>query len=253
MSKNSELNNAYEALCELAFKESWCWHYPCSTCANMHFRYAFIELAEGRHPHSQEWQLSRSQSLKQFGESPQYFHQNIKDNVLKLCLDSNISNIQKVCVVPEWLGYLGLVMTYMRSSSAQYSQLSKHWAQQLKSIMPDRGDVHRLLEEVLLEERELDFTVLEACENALIGIDEQTKQDEVTVSRRPQSLYRALVDIVENPGKPYSTDIALYARQKDIDRLSDEQYRKLCEMYQYLSEEARSPWAGFKKKFLNGR
>jgi hypothetical protein len=255
--------NAFESLCEQASKEKWCWNYPCSTCANMEFRYGFLELAKGKHPSDEDWILNRddiiSRRVYKFPYNyPFEFPLEVRESVLNICLESDLAVINELCSFPEWLGYLGLILVYMNSwkePSKLYGKVSSHWAKQLQKMIPESSTVYKSLGTIASnEEYGLDFSILNACERALNGKEaEETKQREEIKKYNESIAYDSLVEIVNNPGHPYSSDVAIYARQEDVDMLNDAQYEKLCQMYASLSINANNPWAKFKEKFLNGR
>ncbi len=255
--------NAFDALCMLASVERWCWNYPCSTCANMEFRYGFLELARGKHPNDEDWIMTRDDIIegKVYKFPYKYpFEYPIEDReaILKICLESDLAVINDICSFPEWLGYLGLVLQYMnswREPSYLYIEVSKHWASQLQKMIPRSSAIHERLSLIMSsDELTLRFSDLEACEKALNGEEkEEIKRREVIRKNKESIAYESLVEIINNPGCPYSSDVAVYARQEDIDRLSDKQYENLCQMYSHLSINADTPWAKFKEKFLNGR
>ena len=56
--------NQFEAVCQLASHEGWCWDLNCTTCGNMHFTYAFKEMSLEKSPED-DWNyfLNRSQVI----------------------------------------------------------------------------------------------------------------------------------------------------------------------------------------------
>lgn len=250
--------NAFDALCVLASAEGWCWKYPCSTCANMEFRYGYLELSQGKHPQDQNWIMTQDDitngKVYEFPyKFPFEYPLEDREAVLKICLESNLSVINDTCKFPDWLGYIGLILRYMdswREPSKLYEKVSEHWAKQLMEIIPKTSTAYSMLE----SKGSLNFYILEACERVLNGTEtKEIKRQEENRIYNESIAYESLLKIVENPGRPYSSDVAVYARQEDVDRLSDEQYEKLCKMYVHLSENADTPWANFKARFLNGR
>ena len=253
--------NAFDALCELASAESWCWNFPCSTCANMEFRYGFLELAKEKHPYDEDWTITKDDIGSVYAFPYRYpFEYPLKEReaILQICLESNLAIINRTCRFPEWLGYLGLVLRYMDSwkePSGLYGKLSKYWANQLQEMVPKSSAIYEKLGLVGNEdELRLSFSNLEACEKAMNGDElREIKQREKVRNYYENIAYESLVEIINNPGRPYSSEVAIYARQENVDMLNDEQYKKLCQMYGSLSINANNPWAKFKAKFLNGR
>lgn len=256
--------NEFEALCELASKERWCWKYPCSTCANVEFRYGFLELAKGKHPSDKDWIMNQDDILnakvyKFPYEYPFKYPLQDREAILEICLESNLFNISKTCSFPDWIGYIGLVLHYMddrrEEPSSFHKEVSRHWARQLKEMVSKSSVMYRRLEQISSNnDYKLDFYDLEACEKSLSGEEaEETKQREEIRKHFENIAYDTLVNIVNNPTTDYSSDFVSYVRQEDIDRLTDEEYEKLCKMFSHSFMPADSPWLTFKEIFLNGR
>lgn len=69
-----ELNqNAIEALCSLAEREQWCSDEFCTTCGGGMYRSAFVEIAQGKHPNSSDWLISKRRDWRQVN-LPGYFN-----------------------------------------------------------------------------------------------------------------------------------------------------------------------------------
>ena len=64
MRSNSETarinRNPLEALCVLSAKEKWCSDPYCTTCGGEMFRLAFVEIANGKHPNKQDWNITNN-------------------------------------------------------------------------------------------------------------------------------------------------------------------------------------------------
>ena len=254
--------NAFDAICVLASENNWCWKIPCGTCANYDFRYAFLQLADDRHPDNGNWLLTSYIKKHNIYQFPYRYTDETKEAVLDICLESNLSYIHKNAKFPDWLGYLGVVMEHLGTRYGGNKdltyQLSKYWANQLQELVPESSKASTHLKYFEDYNCYLDFSILEACEKAISGQeyrDECKEREEKLLYKKHQEslAYENLVSITENTGKPYSVDVAIYTRQEDIDRLTVAQYEILCKMYAHLSIEANTPWANFKAKFLTGR
>lgn len=103
--------NQFESLCILASNENWCWNLYCTTCGHMHFKYAFLELSNGKSPEDSDWitHSERTSFAKLLGPIPRLYTDSQKENILKICLDADIHSIANRCRFPDWLGYMGLV------------------------------------------------------------------------------------------------------------------------------------------------
>ena len=102
----------------------------------MHFRYAFVDLANGKSPVDPDWQVyAQNTDFRSLGEFPSSFNIEQIQAILKICLDADILAIAKNCRFPDWLGFLGLVLTHTSGSGSSYQQLSMKWSAQLIKVV----------------------------------------------------------------------------------------------------------------------
>lgn len=102
----------------------------------MHFRYAFVELANGKSPADPDWQVhAKNTDFSALGEFPYRLSKEQKQAILKECLDADLLAIAKNCRFPDWLGYLGLILTHTSGSGSFYQQLSMKWSAQLIKVV----------------------------------------------------------------------------------------------------------------------
>lgn len=164
--------NQFEALCKLASKENWCWNLYCTTCGHLHFRYAFSELAAGKSPEDSNWLIhgGNTHYSHYLGPLPRSYSEDQKEKLLHICKEANIASIARNCKFPDWLGYLGLVLKHMYTSSYSYKAVSSKWASQLKNMASPNSHAQARLHEVIEQENELlNIGDLEICENEIMS------------------------------------------------------------------------------------
>lgn len=134
--------NSFEALAKLASEERWCWKIHCTTCGHLHFRYAFLQIANGVHPDEKGWVVHKNttryhRSLGPIPKGPMsdFSLKNKEHLLLQPCIDSNLKKIALHCIFPDWLGFLGLVLVHMKSPTSIFLKLSKNWAFQLNNML----------------------------------------------------------------------------------------------------------------------
>lgn len=112
----------------------------------MHFRYAFVELANGKSSVDPDWQIhAHNTDFRKLGEFPHRLSKEQKQAILKECLDADLLAIAKNCPFPDWLGYLGLILTHTSGSGSEYQQLLMRWSSQLlKVVITDTPIYHKL-------------------------------------------------------------------------------------------------------------
>ena len=166
--------NAFDALCELASQERWCWKINCTTCGHMHFRYALHEILIGNHPDSSSWvvsmshpALNRGSQSSELGSIPPRWEswplaeQHQLSDVL---VGANIATIRETCTYPDWLGYLGLGLMYCKDVERETRALTKSWVPQL---LGERDNAHAqqlLLSILASSEMVLTWEMLEVLE-----------------------------------------------------------------------------------------
>lgn len=102
----------------------------------MHFRYAFVEVANGKSPADPDWQVhAKNTDFSALGEFPYRLSKEQKQAILKECLDADLLAIAKNCRFPDWLDYLGLILTHTSGSGSFYQQLSMKWSAQLIKVV----------------------------------------------------------------------------------------------------------------------
>lgn len=140
--------NAFEALCELASSEGWCWNICCSTCGHMYFRYAFIELLLGKHPDSSTWitRQSNHHSLNsRLGNAVSDILKLDKDQqqqLIGIFAGASLTNLRRACRFPDWLGYMGLALLYTEEAEPEGRTLTKAWLPQLLEFIPSTSPTH---------------------------------------------------------------------------------------------------------------
>ena len=163
-SKSTE-GNSFLALCKLASKENWCWSIVCTTCGHMHFRYAFKELANGKHPNKEGWIVNnRTRVTKEVVQIARSFSEQDQGILSRLVLDVPIEDIKKASKSPDWLGYLGLVTIYCNQ---HIKEIGSSWSHQFLDILPKTSKAHNAMLEISTGDRVLNLNDLELIEFAL--------------------------------------------------------------------------------------
>lgn len=161
--------NPFEELCKLASSENWCWKLSCTTCAHMHFRYAFLELASGKSPTGSDWIVHNKNTTYSslLGLMPSTYSEKQKQEITVICSNAKLWSIANVCKFPDWLGYLGLILKHMYSDNKCYLKLSVSWASQLSELIPKELAVQQRLAKVINGRDLLSIQDLEHCESSI--------------------------------------------------------------------------------------
>ena len=169
---NQNAENAFVQLCRLASAERWCWKMPCTTCSNHEFRFSFRELSRGRSPSDADWIIHRGtrglpEKLGRIGY-PRDTPEREKVATLEICAGADLKSIADQCVFPDWLGYLGLVLHFMRCHDNAYVKVATLWAWQLREMVGQDANIWAQLDIAATSSgRLLLFGDLEGVETAL--------------------------------------------------------------------------------------
>jgi len=150
--------NAFEAVCEIASQERWCWDMGCTTCHHMHFNYSLLEVSDGKHPDIKGWVTRKSKHhalTRLLGPLPRPFHLSVEQQKAFVgnVADASLLKIASLAKFPDWLGYVGLVLRYTEEAEILERRLTKAWVPQLQELcMPDSGIVEHL-QSILEDER----------------------------------------------------------------------------------------------------
>lgn len=164
--------NAFEQVCQLASSERWCWKIPCTTCGNHNFRFSFREISRGKQPKDSDWVIHNNvrdlpRKLGPLGY-PRDTPFRDKVAVLRICAEADLRSVGNNCAFPDWLGYLGLILHFMRCDDDAYVDVSLSWSRQLRDMVDRDSPIWAKLDaSSSLPDRLLRFEDLECVESAM--------------------------------------------------------------------------------------
>lgn len=125
MTKTIKTRNSFVALCEIASQNNWCWNINCTTCGHGAFKVSFSKIIKGQHPDKDLfWPYGKENHspLKETDDCRDFFRNTSIGNQMDLAsmvAGAKLSDIQAVAKFPDWLGYIGLVVTHCPNHDAQ--------------------------------------------------------------------------------------------------------------------------------------
>lgn len=165
--------NPFVALCDYASQNNWCWKIHCTTCGHGAFRISFSKIAEGQHPDDPSFFPHGKGNHSPLKESDMYgdlwgIHN--LDSQMKLAeivSQANLSDIQAVSKFPDWLGYIGLVITHLPSNRARMA-LSSTFIPQFSTFLEKDNEIKAFLEHKKMTGEPLSVTDLDKIEKSII-------------------------------------------------------------------------------------
>jgi hypothetical protein len=145
--------NAFDALCELAAMENWCWRIPCTTCGHLYFRYGFRELVRGKHPQSSDWRAGKAHHHRlahDLGPMPSLGSWSIAEQraLASVLQEASLKDIASHAHFPDWLGYLGLGLLYTEGIEREERILTSAWIPQFLDLLPPNAPLRSHLERI---------------------------------------------------------------------------------------------------------
>jgi hypothetical protein len=147
----------FEALCNVATRERWCWKIVCTTCGHMLFRYGLRQLALGGNPNNSDWlvhsdnpAIRRGSQLQELGPAPSLGGWPLEEQrrLTGILQEADIWAVASSSDFPDWLGYLGLALHYTEDAEIANNTLTRKWTPQLQRLVRPGTSAHRLLSEL---------------------------------------------------------------------------------------------------------
>lgn len=167
-------SDPFAAMCKIASEERWCWNIYCTTCGHMHFRYAFKELINGKHPDQPDWVTTKKnhhQLESLLGPLPSQLNLFDQGKLIVYIAKTSIKQIQQAARFPDWLGYIGLGLYYTENAEEEMGIITKKLVPQFIEILSSTGyyyEIPPVLDRLIKSETErLKWTDLEYLERGL--------------------------------------------------------------------------------------
>ena len=161
-------NRAFEKLCLIASKKSWCWKLTCGTCGHFEFRRSWPLLARGYGPGSNDWTDAMALMDRDVpDDDPGSTSLLDQDALSRVMASARLEVIGGNCRFPDWLGYLGLGLHSTARVEATTRRLTKAWLPQLARMVRMAPLERPWAAPALDPEAILTFRLLEDIENRL--------------------------------------------------------------------------------------
>ena len=143
--------NSFQAICDIATEEQWCWHLGCGTCGHMNFVKSLLLLIDEK--------VTNTLLYRDYKELLFSRADKLQEKVKNIDIDYFAKNYKS----PRFLAYLGLCLHYTKTFEIMNRKLTKLWVPQLIRII-EKDDWKKYLQKILDEERVLNIKDLETIE-----------------------------------------------------------------------------------------
>jgi hypothetical protein len=124
----------------------------------MYLRYAFVELARGKHPSNPAWFVTGANHAG-LVELPDPWHSFVPDEgeqrkLLQLIASTPPRELLEAARFPDWLGHIGLALYLMQSLESKERIVTRGFVPQLLAVTPESETAARdLLARIVDDER----------------------------------------------------------------------------------------------------
>ncbi len=160
------LRNPFNALCEIASRENWCWNLSCTTCGCREFRYGLFQIGSGLHPDDANWNDPAEHMRKAPRGEMQKIRGDVQENAMlqTVLADADLAALSTSCRFPDYLGYLGLALSSTEGIESKNRLLTSSWVPQLRSMVSEGSPADLSLERHPVEGTRLRWSDLESVE-----------------------------------------------------------------------------------------
>ena len=143
--------NSFQAICDIATEEQWCWHLGCGTCGHLNFVKSLLLLIDEKEPYPTH---VRDYKKLLFSRA---------DKLQEKVKDIDIDYFAKSYKSPRFLAYLGLCIHYAKEKEEDNRILTESWTPQLIKLIQNEK-LKDYLQKILNDKRALNIKDLENIE-----------------------------------------------------------------------------------------
>ena len=137
INERNEPANNFELHCQQSSEKNACWNLFCTTCACHDFRSGiYAIMKDGTFQDNEQWH-----SLCRSFDGAWFKWKVSKDDYLALSRvieQASLRRISQSCKFPDWLGYLGICLSWFETWEREERLLSQTWGAQLLELCEEK-------------------------------------------------------------------------------------------------------------------
>jgi len=134
---NKSSNNSFLLLCNYASRKNLCWNIFCTTCGSHEFRSGIYALMKGNHfTDDDQWLTLCKTYTGPWFEWP--VSETEYEKFSKLVQNCKLTDVAESCKFPDWLGYLGICLSWLEKWEQEEKHLTQIWGIQLMELCQEK-------------------------------------------------------------------------------------------------------------------
>jgi hypothetical protein len=127
---NKSSDNSFLLFCNYASRRNLCWNIFCTTCGSHEFRSGIYALMKANHFTDDDHWLTLCKTYK--GPWFEWPVSEIEyEKFSKVVQNCKLTDVAESCKFPDWLGYLGICLSWLEKWEQEEKHLTQIWGSQL--------------------------------------------------------------------------------------------------------------------------
>ena len=137
---NKSSNNSFLLFCNYASRRNLCWNIFCTTCGSHEFRSGIYALMKGNHFTDDDQWLNLGKTYKgPWFEWP--VSETEYEKFSKVVQNCKLTDVAESCKFPDWLGYLGICLSWLEKWEQEEKHLTQIWGSQLMELCQEKDSL----------------------------------------------------------------------------------------------------------------
>ena len=165
---NKSSNNSFLLFCNYASRRNLCWNIFCTTCGSHEFRSGVYALMKGNQcVNDDQWLTLCKTYTGPWFEWP--VSEIEYEKFSKVVQNCKLTDVAESCKSPDWLGYLGICLSWLEKWEREEKHLTQIWGTQLMELCPKKESLPTdLLSKIEKQTGYLHYSDLGYFENKLL-------------------------------------------------------------------------------------
>jgi hypothetical protein len=130
---NKSSNNSFLLICNYASRRNLCWNIFCTTSGIHEFRSGIYALMKGNHfTDDDQWLTLCKTYTGPWFEWP--VSEIEYEKFSKVVQNCKLTDVAESCKFPDWLGYLGICLSWLEKWEQEEKHLTQIWGTQLMEL-----------------------------------------------------------------------------------------------------------------------
>ena len=129
--------NSFELHCQWASEKNLCWNLHCTTCGSHEFRSGIYAIMTGENfKHGEQWNTHCKSYTGPWFKWDVTLREYI--TFCQVIIEASLFRISQTSKFPDWLGYLGICLSWLEKWEREEKHLTQIWGSQLMELCQEK-------------------------------------------------------------------------------------------------------------------